>query len=37
MADKWTKVMQLEEAIEFVREKLASEGASFVVNESEFD
>jgi len=32
MSNKWTKVMQLEEAIEFLKAKLAAEGGEYKIN-----
>ena len=37
MANKWNRVMQIDEAIEFLKSKLASVGASYVIDQKEFD
>ncbi len=37
MANKWTKVMQLEEGINFLKEKLASIGNEYKVEQAEFE
>jgi hypothetical protein len=37
MANKWNRVMQIDEAIEFLKAKLASVGSSYVIDQKEFD
>jgi len=37
MNNNWTKVMQLEEGIEFVKSKLASDGGEFKINKADFE
>lgn len=34
MKDKWNRVMQLDEAITFLKAKLASDGASYVIDQA---
>lgn len=37
MANKWNRVMQIDEAIEFLKAKLATVGSSYVIDQKEFD
>ena len=37
MSNNWTKMMQLEEAITFMKEKLAANGDKYVVDKKEFE
>lgn len=37
MSNKWNRVMQIDEAIEFMKQKLASVGSSYVVDQKDFD
>jgi hypothetical protein len=36
MTNKWSKVLQLDEAIEFIKAKLASVGGNYVIDDHEF-
>ena len=37
MKNKWTKVLQIDEAIAFLKEKLAASGASYVIEQETFE
>jgi len=37
MSNNWTKVMQIEEAVAFMKDKLTKEGTSFVIEKKEFE
>jgi hypothetical protein len=36
MTNKWTKVLQLDEAIEFIKAKLAIVGGNYAIDDNEF-
>ena len=37
MLNNWTKVMQIDEAIAFLKEKLATQGDKYVIDKQEFE
>ena len=37
MKNKWIKVLQIDEAIAFLKEKLSADGASYVIEQEAFE